>query len=199
MIEAKMEKLLLGQHIDGFTRYEELVWLNNMVKNFENIVEIGSWLGRTTYALCKGCSGIVYAVDHFKGSPEHNEILKSGLDVFKEFTKNTIEFNNLTVIKKSSKEAFEDSQIPEKVDAVFLDGSHLYKDVMEDLRMWYPRCRKMIIGHDINWEGVPFALYNFFGGIIRPEDNRIILNVGNGPVSIWYKEIKQCVPGEKNL
>lgn len=192
-------KASMGEHIDGFTRYEELKWLYEMAQGVETIVELGSWLGRTTYALCKGCKGTVYAVDHFKGSPEHDEILKSGINPLDKFKENMKEFNNLVIVSKASEEAVKDERIPEKVDAVFIDASHLYYDVFEDIKRWYPRCKKIFCGHDLFFDGVPLALFHYFGGIHNTITNKLTINVRTGPVSIWYREILQCIPGEKNL
>lgn len=51
----------------------------------------------------------------------------------------------------------------ESVDLVYIDASHIYKDVKLDLNCWYPKVRSggMLCGHDANREGVYTALEEF--------------------------------------
>ena len=55
--------------IPGWMSAEELQWLFEQAGQHENIVEIGSWMGRSTHALLTGTKGKVIAVDTFQGSP----------------------------------------------------------------------------------------------------------------------------------
>jgi len=133
--------------IEGFMGSESVYWLNQIAGNFESIVEIGSWKGRSTHALCSGCKGKVTAVDHFKGSdePAHAEA-KNG-EIYNEFIKNVGHFENLDVLKMDSVEAagkFADKS----VDMVFIDGGHKYEEVTADIKAWLPKCKKFICGHD---------------------------------------------------
>lgn len=147
------------EHIDGFMGNDEMHWLYMQAYTMRSIVEIGSWMGRSTFVLCSGCKGTVYSVDHFKGSAEHQEQIKEGnLDVFGTFMKNVGHFQNLVVMKMSSKEAAVHDRIPPKVDMVFLDGAHDLASVKEDIELWYPRAEKLFCGHDMSEDGVPEAL-----------------------------------------
>lgn len=62
-----------GSHIQGWMTVEELNWLLETGKAMESIVEVGSWKGRSTFAQCSSGCPRVYAVDHFKGSSEHQQ------------------------------------------------------------------------------------------------------------------------------
>jgi hypothetical protein len=126
----------------------------------ESIVEIGSYKGKSTHALLSGCKGMVYAVDHFKGSqaPEDATHGKSGE---LEFLENVKGFTNLTLIKQPSNRAaqlFEDLS----VDMVFIDAGHLYEEVLEDLRLWVPKAKKLTCGHDGSMNSVTQALDKYF-------------------------------------
>lgn len=154
--------------IGGYTTEKELEWLYETAKEMDSIVEIGCWMGRSTYALCMGCKGTVYTVDHFKGSNESKGRLKKmievhGVDPYKKFLRNTSKFTNLKLLKVSSEEASNSPIIPTLVDMVFIDGEHLYKSVMSDFKLWFPRAKKLFCGHDIAQFGVPQALKDFFG------------------------------------
>jgi len=50
------------------------------------------------------------------------------------------------------------------LDFVFIDGSHLYEDVLADLQAWFPKVKKggHIAGHDFPWPNVKRAVIEFF-------------------------------------
>lgn len=141
-----------GNNIDGWMFHEELQWLYGQAMKMKNVVEIGSWMGRSTHALLSGCPGTVYAVDHFKGSPTERETNhKRALteDIYSIFKQNMSEFKNLVTLKLDSIEA---SKIfaPKGIDMVFIDGEHTYDAVKADIETWMPKCRKLLCGHDGN-------------------------------------------------
>ena len=148
-------------HIDGWMSHAELDWLYEQALKCHSIVEIGSWCGRSTYALLSGCKGTVYAIDHFNGSPDE---LKPGLshyraltdDIYSEFMNNVGHFPNLQVIRGDSVEAA--ARFPDNsIDMVFIDGCHAYESVKADLAAWGPKT-SFLCGHDRHEGGVPVAL-----------------------------------------
>jgi len=161
--------------IQGWMSEGEQQWLYTQAKKMRSIVEIGSWKGRSTHALCSGCKGTVYAVDTWKGSraeltSAHKEATER--DIFVDFKANLAGFKNLNPIRKASSEAhglFE----PKSIDMVFIDGSHLYEDVLADITLWLPKTRRLICGHDAWQDGVPKAVEETFGKTKNVE-------------SIWY-------------
>lgn len=156
--------------IEGWMTYTELKWLYETAKNKECIVEIGSWKGRSTHALCSGSKGTVWAVDTWKGSADpkdqtHNQAKRE--DVFSEFSNNTKQFSNLSVIRKDSLEAaklFSDRSL----DMVFIDAGHTYEEVKADIDAWLPKVKDggLICGHDYSdvWKGVKQAVDERFDG-----------------------------------
>jgi precorrin-6B methylase 2 len=122
-----------------------------------SIVEIGSWKGRSTYALCSGCRGIVYAIDNFSLHPLQNP--------YKKFLDNMKDFTNLKLLKMDSESASRSPEIPPKVDMVFVDGDHSYEAVIKDLQVWDSRTEKLICGHDYTERnnGVRVAVDEFYG------------------------------------
>jgi len=110
-----------GNNIEGWMSAAELAWLYETAKQMRSIVEVGSFKGRSTHALCSGCQGTVTAVDHF--APEH--LGPIGDRILEEFTANMRAFPRLKVIRAWSVDAaqqFEDSSI----DMVFIDAHHTY-------------------------------------------------------------------------
>jgi glycosyltransferase involved in cell wall biosynthesis/precorrin-6B methylase 2 len=166
--------------IPGWTNDTDLLWLFNMAKEMESVVEIGSGKGRSTHAILSACKGAVYAVDHFSGNVDEPEI-------YKEFVKNVGSFKNLEVLKMTSEMAvrqFEDGS----VDMVFIDGNHSYEEVLADIKRWLPKAKKIICGHARrNWQ-VKKAVREVF-------ENDWNANEGRG--NMWIKSLD--VAHHKNL
>ncbi len=173
------------QGIEGWMRFEELQYLYNTAKTMNSIVELGSWKGRSTHALCSGCKdGHVTAVDHFKGSEgedaQHWEA-KQGDTVYQQFRNNTKGFSNLTTLQTSTLQAAAAMPKGTLFDMVFIDAEHTYEGVKADIEAWKPVARILICGHDYcpQWPGVVKAVDETVG----PPDG-----VAG---SIWYKWIKR--------
>lgn len=151
------------EDIQGWMNPCSLEWLAKKASEMESVVEIGCWKGRTTHTLLINCKGIVYAVDHFRGSPSDPALRAEAKrkDISQEFIKNVGRFPNLRLLKMSSMEASAHFQ-PKSVDMVFVDGSHTYEDVKADLEAWIPIAKKLICGHD----------YYGYGGLKRAVDEK---------------------------
>jgi predicted O-methyltransferase YrrM len=169
--------------IDGWTSTEELKFLAERAKLASNIVEIGSWKGRSTKVLLEASQGFVHAIDHFNGTDKDGDdwsgILAKEQDVKSEFLKNVGHYPNLRLHEMSSGDAaqfFNDNSL----DMVFIDGDHTYKGVKQDIDTWLPKMKKggIICGHDydIGWPGVVQAVDETFGKT-------------NTVGTIWYKEV----------
>lgn len=150
---------------------------SNAAKHFESgskFVEVGSWKGRSVCFLAvevenSGKKISVDAVDTWLGSEEHleHEILKED-GLYKEFLKNIEPVRHIVnPIRMTSLEAsmlYED----ESLDFVFIDASHKYEDVLDDIKAWYPKVKKggIFAGHDYpSWPGVVQAVDEFFNSI----------------------------------
>jgi hypothetical protein len=166
--------------IEGWMSPTELQWLYERAKEMQNVVEVGSWKGRSTHALLSGCKGTVHAVDHFKGSlterqTTHLEALVE--NVYTQFLANVGHFKNLKVIAEDS--AIAASQFADRsVDMVFLDGDHSRSGCLADIKAWLPKTRLLLCGHDRTQEGVPDAL----------ADSKLPVQLGPG--SIWIHKIR---------
>jgi len=166
--------------IDGWMGNDEMQWLFDRACEMESIVEIGSWMGRSTHALLSGCKGTVWAVDHFQGNPGQRDgphARAKTEDIHAIFMANVGNFTNLKVLKMDSAEAAKQFE-PKSIDLIFLDGDHDFEAVKKDLLAWMPICKKLLCGHDISEGGVRQAL----------EATGIRID---GEISaIWWSEIK---------
>lgn len=185
-------KYLLGRRIDNLDRVEkgipgwmseeELFVLRSLASKMNDVVEIGCWKGRSTKELLESSKGIVYAVDHWKGSPHDLTSAAVELyDVYEEFIKNVGHYPNLKVLKGYSTDIAR--QFDGSVDMVFIDGGHNYSEVKSDIEVWLPKTKKIICGHDYKneWTDVTktvdekFKKVNSIDSIwwVNLEENRI--------------------------
>jgi hypothetical protein len=157
--------------IEGMMSDEELLWLFNMALQMDSVVEIGSWMGRSTHALLSGCKGSVYSVDHFMGSADPIET--GHRNVFSDFYDNVGQFKNLKILRVDSLAAagvIEDKSI----DFAFIDGGHMYEEAKADIKAWLPKAKKLIAVHDCDSPPVAKAIEE-------------VLGKGQVWERIWYK------------
>jgi len=151
--------------VPGFLNIAEGVALMSLAASTYGapaVVEVGSFKGRSTSFLAAGCHlagrGHVYAVDHFRGSPEHQqggheetaEIVSDGTTL-NAFRKNIAGFglqSYVTEIVGSSGEIAQSWSRP--VRLLFIDGDHSYDGTSADYNAWYPFVEKggIICMHD---------------------------------------------------
>ena len=190
--------------IDGWTDPAELVWLATQAQYHNNILEIGSWKGRSTRALADHTPGKVWAVDHWMGpnvddywtgptSKEiwadyeqfYHEVIKYGPEmVLGQFTANLSDLlanDKIVIVRMDSHEAAI-SLLPTHqgfFDMIFIDGDHSYKQIKSDILDCLPLLAPggLFCGHDYTWDGVRRAV----------EETLVGFGVH---YSIWYKEIK---------
>jgi len=132
------------------------------------IVEIGSFMGLSTCWLAVGSAKAgretVHAIDHFKGSPEHQpgggaacETVAEDGSTFAKFRENVrtagVE-DRVHAIVASSAEAAKGWDKP--IRLLFIDGEHSYEAVKADFELWSPFVVEggIIAFHDVgNAEG----------------------------------------------
>ena len=180
-------------HIQGWFDYEDLytIIVDKLPDTGFRFAELGVWKGRslsyfTVESINKNKKGTIYAIDHWLGSIEHlcpdsNTILESNLEdspegLYEKFLNNINPIKELiTIIRKPSLDAariIEDKSL----DAIFIDASHEYKDVLLDLKAWVPKIKEggIIAGHDWDWPGVQRAVKEF-----AAQNNRVANRVPN--------------------
>ena len=148
---------------EGWMSDTELLLLGDLGSNCQNIAEIVSWMGRSTSAIAANTLGIVHAIDTWKGSVEHAEILKGKSEdyIFDAFKSNMALYTNVEPCRMPSLEAakyFAD----QKFDLIFLDAAHDYENVKADILAWKPLLKEngILCGHDFHpwWSGVVHAV-----------------------------------------
>jgi predicted O-methyltransferase YrrM len=139
--------------IEGFLDPREGYLLNRLASEGPGIgaiVEIGSYCGRSTAFLAAGSKSArrekVVAIDHFKGSAEHQagqEFASATLaregTTFNRFRDNLLRvglFDYVQPIQASSLEAASRWSAP--IRLVFIDGDHTYEAARADFDTWAP-------------------------------------------------------------
>jgi predicted O-methyltransferase YrrM len=170
--------------VKGFLDPEEgeaLYRLANDVAPLSPCLEIGSYCGKSTVylgAACQGRNNILYAIDHHRGSEEHQigeeyhdpDLFDSeaGLvDSFKEF-RTTVRKAGLedTVVPIVSSSSVASRRWATPLGMVFIDGGHSMKAAMCDYRCW--------VGHIV--PGGILAIHDIFPD---PAEG------GQAPYGIW--------------
>lgn len=144
--------------ITGFMSELELTWLAEQAQTHRAIVEIGSYLGRSTRALGDHTEGMVLAIDDWKG-PRHNHDCDKDqlLKRFYRNLKDLIEVGKVRYLVADHGEA----KAPFRPDFVFVDGDHDYESVKRDILTWSERLLPggLLAGHDFpGWPGVKQAV-----------------------------------------
>lgn len=147
------------ESIPGFFTFQEIYkTLVDESPPLAHFVEVGSLKGRSASFMAveiinSGKNIKFDCVDVFPGDV-YNEFLKN-IDPVKDF---------INPIKLESVEASKLYQ-DQSLDFVFLDASHDYESVKEDIFAWYPKVKVggKIGGHDYNWDPVSAAVHDFLG------------------------------------
>lgn len=155
-----------ARSINGWMSDIELEWLARTSRFCDVIVEFGSYLGRSTRAICDNTKAIVFAVDtwsdeYYNKNDKRINILVS--DSYEQFNKNLsdhIESNQLKPLRCKSQEFPDYGRI---VNFVFIDADHRYEHVKADIELAERLIADggIIAGHDYgfdNWPGVKQAV-----------------------------------------
>jgi len=172
-------------------------------KNAKVVIELGSWLGASTRHIASSLpeDGIVYAVDHWLGSPDHSifspdycpELYEVLPVLYEQFLSNIIHSkltDKIIPVRNSTLEAvnyFYENGI--KPDIIYVDASHDEDSVYNDLVAYYPLVKGhgTICGDDWGWgEGFPVmkAVERFAG------ENNLRVEVPNNWMWVLYEKPK---------
>ena len=168
------------EHIYGQPQFGPLRedWFNyqflyeEMVEKFPSgsyFVEVGSWKGKSSAFMCveiiNSEKQIKFdCVDTWEGSVEHkdNKELSTLYEIFKENMK-PLEgyYNDLRMKSMEAVKLYEN----ESLDFVFIDASHEYEDVKDDVTNWISKVKKggIFAGHDYGFDEVKRAVNEILG------------------------------------
>lgn len=137
--------------IQGWLSEKEAYGLYNFASKLNknsNIVEIGSWKGKSTFCLAMGLrKGIIYAIDPFNADGEPGSQLeysyKMGqaplLEEFISMMKTLNVLDKINILKGYS---FEYVNYINKIDFLFIDGDHSIEGCNYDFEKYGPKLKK---------------------------------------------------------
>lgn len=134
--------------VKGWMTSEELRWLANAAQGCQRILELGSYLGRSTRALLDNSDAYLWCVDTW-----NSRIFKKTYSTghhYNAFLKGIADARDrVTVLKMTTREAVKCMPV-EPFDLVFIDADHTYKWVKHDILNFAPLLRLggILSGHD---------------------------------------------------
>jgi len=150
----------LIQSVEGFLVEGQERWLFDAARSapeHSNLVEIGSFKGRSTCSLAFGCLGTkkhVFAIDLFDGGPDLQR-----RDSFQEFSANIKRCGLSELVQPLIGLGTEIAKTWSRpIHLLFIDGSHRYEDVLADFAAFCPHVVPggIVACHDVceEWPGV---------------------------------------------
>ena len=135
--------------ISGWMSSAELTWLARQAKKRFVIVEIGSYMGRSTRALVDNTPGYVIAIDDWKGPRDiecdRNDLLSKFLTNMRDVA------HKIQYIQADYDEVYTLPSVSMiKPDMVFIDGDHTYPFAKRDISFWAKELLidGLLCGHD---------------------------------------------------
>jgi len=177
---------------EGWFSYPNLY--SRIVKRFPSgsrFVEVGCWKGKSAAYMCVEIANSnkdieFFCVDTWEGSVEHEgmEELSKLYDIFIDNMRPVGEY--YFPLKMTSLEAVEKFK-DESLDFVFIDASHEYEDVRDDIIAWYPKVKPggIIAGHDYYHDE-----YDWFPGVKRAVNELLTGFTPDEKCWIYYKPDK---------
>ena len=131
--------------------------------------EVGSWKGFSSFVISmiiKGTGSILYAIDHWQGSPKTwMENIAEKEDIFSTYKKNLTDLGHWGTVRPMMMESEVAARIfaDNVLDLIFIDANHLYEGIKQDIKMWFPKVKKggIICGHDCE------GLYSQYSGMAK--------------------------------
>jgi len=183
--------------IPGWFSFKEIY--SDMVKRFPDgahFIEVGSWMGKSAVFMgveilnsgkdikFECIDNWAYEDKNYKWvNPAFKEYSLKAFDTFKENIKplsSIIKYHRMDSVDAAA--LYDDDSL----HFVFIDASHEFDDVRNDLKSWFPKVKVggVIAGDDYSkelWPGVVKAVDEFFGkGNIEVRDFSWIYNKRNG-------------------
>ena len=155
--------------IQGWFNFKDLYDLGLSITP-ENgiIIEIGAWKGKSASYMGveivnKNRKINFHVIDTFKGSAEHTPDETKNL--YYEYQKNTLGLPIFTH-KTDSLDISLLARFNSACHFAFIDASHKYTDVVNDITAWWNCIVKggILAGHDYDWADVKKAVDEFFSG-----------------------------------
>lgn len=165
-MRPEAERALL---VDGFMQPNELAWLADRAAECDTVIEVGSWKGRSTTALCAARER-VDCVDNWSGRWGTGADYEAGVWEF--FAHNLREERASGKVRVFMGDSTRLARWLSPVDMVFIDADHTYFAVKSDIEAYRPLVKPggLLCGHDYHptdWPDVVRAVDEAFPNVER--------------------------------
>lgn len=147
---------------------DRVAFFVNLIKKhgIGRVAEIGTLRGDFAKGLLRAeCIETLYCIDNWD-TPGHKDAREQAYALANQSN------GRMKIIEKPSIEAAKDFA-PLSIGLVYLDALHSYPAVREDLRVWWPKTRRFISGHDyVLWN----ACANFINGVVPAVEEFAFMN-----------------------
>lgn len=148
------------QDVFGWLPPENADLLDHLIAKHEveTVIEVGAFVGKSAVFFAARVEE-VWSVEPFFQREAY--VAKNARRFTQgqraEFERNTAEWPNVHLLEMTSEQAAERNI---SADLVYLDGSHEFADVRDDIARWYPKANKILCGDDYSswWPGVRQAV-----------------------------------------
>lgn len=167
---------------EDVTMYNEII--TQHIPTAGVAVEVGTWMGKSACSIAESCRRkdiILFCVDHWKGSEEHQDHVPK--DLFFQFI-NSVKASGflgrpiIPIIMPSIRAADFFMSCGKMVDFVFLDAAHDEQSVRDDIAAWRRVIKPggWIAGHDYqpdggHWKGVVNAVDSIYPHAVKRRHN----------------------------
>src|SRR5574337_295014 len=127
-----------ADRIPGFMEIDELKWLAEMASVRMNILEIGSWKGRSSRAMADNMQegAEITIIDSFVDGYLEGQNLR---ETFENNLLDHLEAGRIKIIQATSDIAAGIlSKFPSRFDMIFVDGEHFYEYAYNDIKNYLP-------------------------------------------------------------
>lgn len=161
------EKYDLLPNYSGWCCEDTKTFLEKISKNAKIIIELGSYLGKSTrHFLEKNKNCIVICVDNWKSKPSAKHMLEKNHEflLYELFVSTNWDYKDRIIIVKNNTidGLLSIRKIINNVDCIYIDASHDYNSVILDIKTsfnCFPKAK--IFGHDWDWKSVSSAVKDY--------------------------------------
>ena len=175
--------------VEGLITRDQAFWLFSEARTLRPgavIVEIGCYKGRSTVSLAYGCQGTtkrIFSIDTFSGND--TDFGGPGREQFDYEWKRNVAENNLEgyVTQVVGDSTVIGDDWTSTIDLLFVDGSHVYVDVLQDFDKFFPHVVSggVVALHDVGSHDGPTQVWNERGRLLQKKGSITNMAFGTKP------------------
>lgn len=170
----------LAISVERSVNHNDLAFLAGHARSCKNILELGSYRGRTARAMLDNSDAILWCVDSWKGTeaglhPGDVNFTELDLHIFLRNLKDVK--HRVVILNMFTRQAIHILKVF-SFDMIFIDADHTYPLIQHDIRTYAPLVSPggLLCGHDYT---------KYYPGVVRAV-NEIFTNPAKGADALWW-------------